>query len=260
MSHPGRRKLAALAVLGLAALSLLPLSGADAHNPNNIYGPPEWRWPTSRDRLEFFWHKSVPTGRWRRQISEGAREWNRYNRRVYFVPGDPGKSRTGDPAFKCPTKNPSPNLIFKVPFPQKYQDFIGYNWRCRDRSNKLLYFRQFYNDTFTRWWTDPKGNKKIPYNKVDVQATAAHEMGHATGWHGHLDEDGPDENSRMDFKPYCRSYEGQDKADDVYKIPAGATPYTGKQTMCSILTSGTTAQRTLGQHDRGTFRNAYGPR
>jgi len=247
----------------LLTLVLVASTGdtALAHDPSSIYGSFAFRWQPGEDRLAFGFDKSVPKGRWRTRINQGANEWNRHGRRVYFGLANPDQSRTAEPSFRCPTQRKAANIVFRAAFPEKFGAFIGLNFVCRaEDGRRPLYFRQYYNGSYPHWWTDPNSNGRIPYNKIDLTSAAAHEMGHATGWGPHLDDDGPDAGDKKDYKSYCRSFNQQTVADDVYGPPAGATPYTAKQTMCFAIAMGQVGQRNLGNHDRGTFRAAYGPR
>lgn len=254
-----RHRIIVAVVLAAAGLSCIGV--AQAHNPNNIYGPEATRWQPNRDRLEYEFDKSVPRGRWRARINDGAREWNRYDRRVHFVPpANPNKSRDARAQFRCPSRQPRASIIFRAPFPDRFGRAIGLNFTCVSNDGEPLYFRQFYDSTFDDFWTDPRGNGRVPDNRIDLQSTAAHEMGHATRWGPHLDDDGPDAGDGLEFRSYCRSYIQADRPDDRYRPEPGDDPFTGKQTMCALISYGQRGQRRLGSHDRGTFRNAYGRR
>ena len=243
----------ALVASGIASQAAL------AHNPRSIYHDPSLRWPAEGDQLPFMFNSTVPKGRWRTRITAGALQWNRLQRRVQFIPGDPDKSHTGAPTFKCPTKKKAPSIIYRTAFSGKRERYIGLNLLCRNTEGTPLYFRQLYNAD-TAWWTDPNSNGRIPSDRYDLWAAASHEMGHATGWGPHYDDDGPDDGGAKDFKPYCRSYENQETADDVsYTLSPGEGLYSSKQTMCYATTAGSTHQRGLGVHDRGTFSSAFGP-
>jgi len=251
--------IAGLAIAGAAAAVAAP-APAPAHNPQNIYGPEGSRWPAGTVRLFFEFDRTVPKGRWRTRIAQGATEWNRYNRRVFFEPGDPDVSRQADPTFNCPTRRPAPSIVFRAGFPSRYGTrVIGLNYLCRSDTGVPLYFRQYYNADF-QFWTDPNSNGKIPRGATDLRSLAAHEMGHATGWGPHLDDDGPDAGSAKDYRSYCRSWNQQTVADDQYDPQPTDTPMTAKQTMCYAIANSQVGQRKLGAHDRGTFRAAYGPR
>lgn len=245
--------LAAIAAAGLLMVAALATTAppAAAHSASTFYPN---RWLVGRDVLSFRFNKTIPKGRWRTRINQGAQEWTRHNRRVYFVSADANRSNRLAPSLKCPTNDPAPSIVFRLELKGKA---IGTNQNCIDRDGELLYFRQGYDSTFKDWWTDPNSSGKIPRNKIDLRSVVAHEMGHATGFAGHFDDDGPDSGSKKDFKSYCRSWNAQDKADDVYKPTANDTPYTARQTMCFATARGQTGQRKLGAHDRGTFRNAY---
>jgi hypothetical protein len=70
----------------------------------------------------------------------------------------------------------------------------------------------------------------------DLQSTATHEFGHATGWVPHYDD---------------------------YKHPAVGADCNqlspNRETMCLFQTPGTAWGRTLGPHDKHTFRWEYAP-
>ncbi len=74
-------------------------------------------------------------------------------------------------------------------------------------------------------------------SKQDLQSVMTHEFGHATGWGAHYD--GPNHIPRGTAR-------------------CGRTD-SNRETMCASNTSGVPWGRTLGPHDKHTFRRAYGP-
>ena len=250
----------ALALVGLAFTS-----AAEAHDHTKIYGPMN-TWPTGRDRLEFRFHRSVPKGRFRDRISDGAREWNRYNRRLYFVPPADSEPSTTNTIkeFECPerTDTPRPSIVHVADTKKYGADVNAVNSNCRKLSDdSLFYFRQFYDEK--DWWISSSRN--IGANRPDLQSTATHEFGHATGFATHYDEDTGDADKHPEYKSYCRLDENQTGPDNSaknppYRAPTQSAIFAGGQTMCAVSIRGSTHRRTLGAHDRGTFRGAYGPR
>jgi hypothetical protein len=230
---------------------------AEAHKAGWAY--PDGTYPDARDRVEFRFHTSVPKGRWRARISNGAQEWNRYDRRLVFAPPASGEpSATTEPKFACPalSDTPRPSIVFR-----SAQAAFAANFTCMKKSDgRPFYFRMFFDPTF-KWWTDPNNNRKIPFDRYDVQSAATHEFGHATGWGPHYDDNPDDPEGPKVFKSYCRIYRDQTNPNDrVNGTRRQDNIFTGQQTMCSRMASGGVHLRTLGSHDRGTFRNAYGPR
>jgi hypothetical protein len=252
-------KITTFVLLGVTWACMMWPAGAAAHDPNWAYG--NSRWPVGRDRLEFRFHETVRKGRFRDRISKGATEWNRYGRRVYFAPPSSSEpSTTNEPTLGCPQPSNTvrPSIVF-------YRHLVngnsGLTFVCRKASDSTpFYFRMFFESS-APWWTDPNDNRKIPYNKADLQSVASHEFGHATGWGPHYDDDA-DGDGDLEYKPYCRFFNGQQTPDDKpYEGPSTqADIYRGGQTMCHTIITGSVHARTLGSHDRGTFKAAYGAR
>jgi hypothetical protein len=78
----------------------------------------------------------------------------------------------------------------------------------------------------------------VPDGRIDLWSVASHEFGHAAGWTGrHYGKDEDPERSSI-----CNSGN------------------VNRQTMCSIIYTGSESVRTLGRHDRHTFRRVYAAR
>ena len=247
-----------LLVAGLAAAALaVTTSVAQAHSPSWAY---EFgTYPVARDSLSFRFHTSVPKGRWRSRISLGAQEWNRYGRRLTFdPPAATEPSVTTEPTFGCPqpSNTPRPSIIFR-----SSASAFGSTFRCfKVSDNRPFYFRMFFSAK-NIWWTDANNNRKIPFDRGDLQSVATHEFGHAGGWGPHYDDNPKDPNAPKVFKDYCRIFNDQTTPNDR---PNGHrlqnNLYKAQNTMCSTTPKGSVHQRSLAAHDRGTFGNGYGAR
>jgi hypothetical protein len=107
---------------------------------------------------------------------------------------------------------------------------LGRTFHCTFLTGSELFLESFQirYDSSEAWYSGISSS--VPNHQYDAFALGAHEFGHATGWRGHFGE----ENTEL-----C-------------KLPADP-----RQTMCPSTSTGSSDWRTLEEHDRHTFDNAY---
>ena len=107
--------------------------------------------------------------------------------------------------------------------------FLGGTATCNIDTNegrRADYF-YMYIDSDESWYM---GTQDAPKNDPDLWSMFTHEMGHATGWRPHLDDNA--------YTELCDNNSEQ-------------------HTMCKHQLPGTERKRTLAPHDKDTYRNAY---
>lgn len=249
----------------LLALALIAMSTttAPARAHSAAWAFPAGLFPPGFDRQEYRFHTSVPTGGWRASINAGAAEWNRHNRRFHFVaPGSGTPSVTGPATIGCPrdVNAPRPSIVYRADNGPGHASASP----CFDRQHDHpTFFRVWIDPRANHWWT--RSSRKIPHDRFDLQSTATHEFGHGLGFLPHYDDDDGDADEIREYRDYCRLARRQSAPSTgegaPYLTPRNQDDInTGQQTMCAVIPPGSTHRRGLGQHDRGTFRNAYGPR
>lgn len=232
----------------LVAVSASAGWNASAHRPADVYTS---KYPRAFDDVNFYFHKSVPPGQRRGRIVDGARRWNRFHRRLFFrahrkpvfeeAIGRQGNCNRREVRSAPPGQEPASRVYWTridgASMPTGAGKTLALNYTCQEAKKqngfrRAIFFQMYFDEAEPWYYRSRTGN--APSGRPDLLSVAAHEMGHATGWRFHYDDrqvDGP-------TSPVCRE-DG------------------GKQTMCSTNTAGTERQRSLGAHDKHTFRSAY---
>lgn len=234
VSRRGRRWSCGGAPIVLAAGTALAVpaclgivSSAEGHRVADFY---PLRYPAERDRAPFYFDPGFPRGRFRDRVVRASRQWNRLNGRFSFRAH---RTSRGDGIQRIPTRCTRDRINDNF-------DSIIY-WRgmdgrggtlaragvCTEVGGSAQWFYMAF-DRRERWYV---GRGTPPDNATDAQSVATHELGHATGFSGHFDDDRPNQ---------------------------AICPESNRQhTMCRSNITGTTWQRGLEPHDRHTFENAY---
>jgi hypothetical protein len=117
--------------------------------------------------------------------------------------------------------------------------------RCVYNDGSHKFYVNFDKTEGARWYRGssskvpraPGSNFDNEDSKIDLQSVATHEFGHGLGQAKHWDPDKDLNNGRGGAR--CSTYESR------------------RETMCALITAGTAWQRSLGPHDRETFKKAY---
>lgn len=177
---------------------------------------------------QVYFDPSVPGGRVRSRILNGAGRWTRLGRQMVFV----GHRRAKTFESPCPQAGQPQRGVVRWKSIDGPGGVAGRNLNCiyfdGPYKGRIGGFVQRY-DSEENWYTR---TGRVPSNAADLWSLASHEFGHATGRAGH----------------YPRS------------SPLCAPDFLGRETMCPGVVRGQARQRTLGIHDKHTFKRVYGVR
>ena len=241
-----------LAIAAVIAALALPAGEAGAHRVFTYtdasgnqrpgaywFGP----YPTEYDDVRWAFAANFPGGQYRQAVVRGAQAWNGLNRRLQFQhdPNSVSVERTFEgTAHNCSKEQP-PLERYGRPLAMVFWEnldgkALGQAGSCQKRdpntgSYHMFTFRMVFDSGRSDWYRQPSGS--VPPSKVDLQETAAHEFGHASGFWAHF-------NKLDHFPPPC------DLTDK------------NRATMCAGGYRGQSRRRTISQHDRHTFEGAYG--
>ncbi len=234
------RKLRAawIAGLGLAVVTCLAMiSSAEGHRAGSVY---PIKYPPPRDRASFYFDQGFPRGRFRDRVVRASRQWNkldgRFSFRAHRSSIDDARKRV---PRKCTRERINENfdsVIYWRVMDGRSREVDGKVRNptlaraglCTEVGGSAQWFYMAF-DRQERWYA---GRGNPPSNTADAQSVATHELGHATGFRGHYD-------------------------DDVPK-PALCPVNNRQETMCMTYYAGSAWQRGLEPHDRHTFERAYG--
>lgn len=204
----------------LLASALVPrLVGA--HNQSDYY-PNKWIQDLN---VDWRFTTGFSDGSFRSRAQTGANRWNNLGEPMRF-----------DQLSETPNYNPD-----SCPFPIQYQR-DGIHWvaidgpggylattpTCLFAEGELATFNIKF-DSSEDWYT---GTGTPGSNQVDALSVAVHEFGHATGFYG----------------PFAIGH---------FDPTAGVCTGNPVHTMCPGYVTGSTFLRTLEEHDKHTFGNAY---
>jgi hypothetical protein len=207
--------------LALAIGVLATVLPAAAH-PKADYYQGVWRQDLV---VDWRFTDNVPTGNFRDRVEDGSQEWNQ-------LPPDMRFNRAGEiddyPFASCGPGGDGTNG-----FHWGNIDGQGGTWGqtyvcVYSADPDRLYSSQIRLDKNEDWYS---GTGDVPGDKIDTKGAAAHEFGHATGFAG----------------PYSNGHFN----------PNGSECEDAKQTMCPSMNYGQEFMRSLEEHDRHTFGNAY---
>jgi len=200
-------------------------------------------YPPHHQQVLWAFDSGFPDGNSRRAVREGAVAWNNLGRRLQFEHDSQSLSteRRFDGAnHYCSFERPPLqrrgrplSAVFWAVLPNADgADILARAGVCL-QNNEIAGFRMAFDSSQPNWYRGSSAS--VPNDRTDMQATAAHEFGHASGWFPHYDG-----RRSLSGRAHC----GLDNVN--------------RQTMCMSIGRGQARQRTLGQHDRHTFEGAYG--
>lgn len=204
-------------LVAASSLTFLPLDAALAHN--DFYAGHRWDNATN---VNYYFRNSFPTD-YRPRIRDGFAQWNDTPNDGLDEPDfiHAGEETGGDWNEPC---NSAFNGIYYLELDSVSSSALGVVYRCVVSGGRVIRFSMSFDEQ-RPWYS---GTGETPAGSYDLWSMASHEAGHATGWGGHLAEDGQ----------YCPN------------DPS-------RHTMCPTLYPGTERQRHLEVHDYHTFEGAY---
>ena len=203
----------AVAAIGLLVALAVP---ARAHTASTFYPR---KWPTAK--VTYSHTSSVPSN-WRPLVDEAAGRWNRVkDAELDFVRGsDSGdydwavcSGKTGIHRDNSGGGLGSPGGV------------LGVTVVCYQSSSSTITSANVAFDSSENWYA---GTGSPSSNQMDLLSVATHELGHATGFANHFDNN----------ESICANNSDM-------------------QTMCPSYTVGTTWARSLEKHDKHTMKGAY---
>ncbi len=217
--------------IGLATLVAVTLLGglAPAHTVSDYYG---YKWAPSDRNQDYGFASDVPNNNYRDRVEGGAIEWNN-------LPGDMRFGRGGvnvnfaPNAASCPNRQLGDNGIHDgyIDGDPVENDTIAYMQPCPlDADHYKAFSIKF--DNGNPWYN---GTESPSDGELDRWSVAAHEFGHAGGF-------------------------GSGALGDHFAANLSICSYSQpstRHTMCSGTPKGTTYRRSLEEHDKHTFNNAY---
>lgn len=233
-----RRRIAP-AFAGALILSLLGAAGtADAHSAKRFKA----RYSTDPDfyRVQTYFDNSVPGGKTRSRIANGARVWTDQKRQVIFSVNRKGIKGKGSKVCETTSAGRPKAVIYWKTIDglgTADRDTLGRTSTCRYQkkghplNGRIGSVIQTY-DSKQNWY---RGTGNVPVDRYDMWSVAVHEWGHAVGWTP--DHYGADEDTEL-----CSSEN------------------LARETMCALTYPGQSRTRDLGEHDKHTFKRVYGPR
>lgn len=217
--------MSAALVLAVAAFTLAGVP-ARAHD-GNVYYPNKWNLSESGSQIKWAFEDSFPNTNFKDRILDATQEWNALN-------GNRQWNKVDNYA------NYSVHDCGETPFEQNGMHWgsidgatgtVARTYWCLDlHVPQHLWQQDIKFDSAEDWYT---GTGNVPSGKIDAQATATHELGHAMGFYG----------------PYNA---GHFQATD--QLCNGTDPI---NTMCPFILPGSNIMRSLEEHDKHTFNNAY---
>lgn len=205
------------ALLGVLTLSFWAPSLTASSHPSPDFYDAKWRFDVSPT-----WHftNEVPSGNLRDRVEDGSQEWNMLPPSMHFNKG----SEVGNYAWNsCGPNGDGTNGVHWGAMDGKNGAW-GITHMCvYDGNPDRMYSFQIRFDQAEDWYNDT-GNP--PSDKLDSKGASAHEFGHGTGFSGHF-------------------------------AAGGAACDQPKSTMCPFMEYGQDFMRTLEEHDKHTFGNAY---
>lgn len=223
------RKASVLSVTleGLAACAITALIVAGtslAHPPSNFYFS---KWHSS-ERTQFYdFEDGFPAGDFRDRVENGARQWTQLGSDMDFRRGTVRLDYDYGPCSKPSLGENGIFWEFIDGEPGPGESRIHAQTKACAKINDPSHIRAFQMrfDSGDNWHT---GLSDPPGSRVDAFSLGAHEFGHAGGFFGHFDD-------------------GASICD----------PGAPKQTMCQGLNYGQMFWRSLEEHDRHVFKDAY---
>jgi hypothetical protein len=227
------------AVAAASALATLALAAgpADAHSAKLF----NLRYPTDPNywNVTVNFDGSVPGGKTRSRVQDGAKQWTRLGRQLVFNVHRKGINGKGIHHCQSTSAGYSRGVVYWKSIdghPASGGDILGLTYQCYWTSGtykgKMAGFTMEFDSKQGQWY---RGTGNVPSGSIDLWSVASHEFGHASGW------------NRNHYK-----------TDNNASICASSNK--GMETMCPYAYPGQSRQRTLGRHDKHTFKRVYAPR
>lgn len=228
-------------LMGAVAASLASPSINSAHQASEWYSS-KWTAGTQQgidtdQVVDWRFVNNFPDGSgFRNRVKDGAAEWNELapSMRFAYESGAPDANGLGwdDP---CPAPTQGNYQADKVGWQEISGSAAAQTYFCPIDGNSLLYFRTRFDKDLN--WFGGTGDPNS--NELDIWSYSAHEFGHAGGRSKGGDGDGHfPETSQL--------------------CPGPSSPeFSDRHTMCGGAYYGTRNERSLEEHDKDVFRNAY---
>lgn len=218
-----RRALLLDLMIAMALAAAILGAVAVAHPAGKWY---KFKWAPGDRTQHYGFADAVPGGNLRDRVEGGARQWNTLGPNMQARRGGVNVNFAWN---NCSNRDAGDNSIHwggidGGPKPGQFNIYAQATWCVYSDNRDRLYTSQIKFDKAENWY---KGTGDPGNNQVDAWAVATHEFGHFFGFKRHF------------------------KAGSA----ACGSP---KQTMCQGLPLGAKFWRSLEEHDRHTFRNAYG--
>jgi hypothetical protein len=211
------KHLAAILVGVAAGIAFAATAHAASAHDAAVFYPHRWS-PAS---VTYAYTPSVPTGEWRTSIDSAAVTWSNVNGSTFDYIRGTDFGADFDPTDPC--GHQGQNGIHTRPGASG--GVLGTTFTCWSGSGaQPLTSMQVRFDSSDNFYT---GSGTPGSSQSDLRSVATHELGHATGFTGHITD-----------SSLCQFNSTQ-------------------QTMCTTHLAGSTWQRTLELHDEHTFTAAY---
>jgi hypothetical protein len=222
-----------LAVVAPTMLLLMVAESAMAHAASDYYSLHEWK-ASHHTGLNVTWRfgPGFPTDAKRDRVKESFAKWNNLGQQMKFE-----QLAEADYSYDLPCADTQGyngvlwrDLAQGVAAEARKCDHDGGDYAAPYPIHN--FWIAFNNDGSINWHGGADASA-IGNNELDLEGVATHEIGHATGWHGHFYEV---------TEPNCQNPDTQPTMCPGYAFGGGFS---------------STYARTLEDHDKHTFDNNY---
>jgi hypothetical protein len=221
------RKLALDCIAAAMLATLVLVAVGAAHDVDTFYTK---KWKVGERNQNYGFGSNFPEGDFRTRVHDGAQEWNALAGNMQFNRGGVDVTWQYDSPCNDPGKNSIHWGSIDGKTPANGSSTVAITTTCYYTADlsKIALFRMKF-DSAEDYYT---GYGDTPSGKFDVKSFAAHEFGHATGF-------------------------GRGGAKDHFDPSWDVCTNDPKHTMCPSIDAGKDYWRSLEEHDRHTFNNAY---